>query len=94
MRDKRLITLSVVAALGLPDLADIQINAALGNEEMTEEQLREMALFITHYIGFPSARGSTPWSRRSSRGAPRPPAAARNRSAGQRRSRPPVQVGA
>ncbi|BBY56454.1 carboxymuconolactone decarboxylase family protein [Mycobacterium koreense] len=57
MRDKRLITLSVVAALGLPDLADIQINAALGNEEMTEEQLREMALFITHYIGFPLGSG-------------------------------------
>ena len=53
MRDKRLITLSVVTALGLPDLAEIQINAALQNEEMTAEELREMAIFITHYVGFP-----------------------------------------
>lgn len=53
MRDKRLITLSVVTALGLPDLAEIQINAALHNEEMTESELRQMAVFITHYVGFP-----------------------------------------
>jgi 4-carboxymuconolactone decarboxylase len=53
MRDKRLVTLSVVTALGLPDLAEIQINAALENQEMTEDELREMAIFITHYVGFP-----------------------------------------
>ena len=53
MRDKRLVTLSVVTALGLPDLAEIQVNAALGNAEMTEAELREMAIFITHYVGFP-----------------------------------------
>ena len=53
MRDKRIMTLSVVTALGLPDLAEIQVNAALGNEEMTEDELREMAIFITHYVGFP-----------------------------------------
>lgn len=57
MRDKRLITLSVVTALGQHDLADIQVNAALGNEEMTEDELREMALFITHYVGFPLGSG-------------------------------------
>jgi 4-carboxymuconolactone decarboxylase len=53
MRDKRLVTLSVVTALGLPDLAEIQVNAALDNHEMTESELREMAIFITHYVGFP-----------------------------------------
>lgn len=53
MRDKRIMTLSVVTALGLPDLAEIQVNAALANEEMTEEELRAMAIFITHYVGFP-----------------------------------------
>jgi 4-carboxymuconolactone decarboxylase len=53
MRDKRLITLSVVTALGLPDLAEIQVTAALGNDEMTKAELREMAIFITHYVGFP-----------------------------------------
>jgi 4-carboxymuconolactone decarboxylase len=53
MRDKRLVTLSVVTALGLSDLAEIQVNAALHNHEMTEAELREMAIFITHYVGFP-----------------------------------------
>jgi len=53
MRDKRLVTLSVVTALGLPDLAEIQVGAALHNAEMTEEELRAMAVFITHYVGFP-----------------------------------------
>ncbi len=53
MRDKRIMTLSVVTALGLPDLAEIQVNAALQNSELTPAELREMALFITHYVGFP-----------------------------------------
>lgn len=53
MRDKRLVTLSVVTALGLPDLAEIQVGAALHNAEMTEDELRAMAVFITHYVGFP-----------------------------------------
>ncbi|MEO8815327.1 MAG: carboxymuconolactone decarboxylase family protein [Mycobacterium sp.] len=53
MRDKRLMTLSVVTALGLPDLAEIQVNAALHNDELTADELREMAVFITHYVGFP-----------------------------------------
>ena len=53
MRDKRLMTLSVVTALGLPDLAEIQVEAALKNSELSAEELREMAIFITHYVGFP-----------------------------------------
>ena len=53
MRDKRIMTLSVVTALGLPDLAEIQVNAALQNSELSPDELREMALFITHYVGFP-----------------------------------------
>ncbi|CAN1548308.1 MAG TPA: 4-carboxymuconolactone decarboxylase [Mycobacterium sp.] len=57
MRDKRIMTLSVVTALGLQDLAEIQVNAALENGEMTGEELREMALFITHYVGFPLGSG-------------------------------------
>ena len=57
MRDKRIMTLSVVTALGLPDLAEIQVNAALHNEEMSADELREMAIFITHYVGFPLGSG-------------------------------------
>lgn len=53
MRDKRIMTLSVVTALGLQDLGEVQVNAAMQNNEMTEEELREMAVFLTHYVGFP-----------------------------------------
>ncbi len=53
MRDKRLITLSAVTAFGLPGLAEIQVNAAVQNQEMTADELRQMAVFITHYVGFP-----------------------------------------
>ena len=52
-RDRRLMTLTVVTALNLPDAAEIQINAALQNEELSVDELREMAIFITHYVGFP-----------------------------------------
>jgi 4-carboxymuconolactone decarboxylase len=53
MRDKRIMTLTVVTALGIQDLAEIQANAALHNEELTVSELKEMALFLTHYLGFP-----------------------------------------
>jgi 4-carboxymuconolactone decarboxylase len=53
MRDKRIMTLTVVTALGISDLAEIQTNAALANGEITEEELKEMAIFLTHYLGFP-----------------------------------------
>ncbi|GAT12102.1 carboxymuconolactone decarboxylase family protein [Mycolicibacterium novocastrense] len=53
MRDKRIMTLTAVTAVGNSDLAEIQANAALGNGEMTEDELKEMAVFLTHYLGFP-----------------------------------------
>jgi 4-carboxymuconolactone decarboxylase len=53
MRDKRIMTLTAVTAAGSRDLAEIQINAALLNEELTETELKEMAVFLTHYLGFP-----------------------------------------
>src|SRR6202000_2013248 len=52
-RDKRTMTLPAVTAVGSRDLAEIQINAALLNGELTEDELKEMAVFLTHYLGFP-----------------------------------------
>lgn len=57
MRDRRLMVLSVVTALGLQDLLEVQVNAVLQNEELTEDELREMAIFLTHYVGFPLGSG-------------------------------------
>jgi 4-carboxymuconolactone decarboxylase len=53
MRDKRIMTLTAVTAIGNRDLAEIQINAALLNEELSAAELKEMAVFLTHYLGFP-----------------------------------------
>jgi 4-carboxymuconolactone decarboxylase len=57
MRDKRIMTLSIVTAMGLQDLAEVQVNAALANDELTEDELKEMAIFLTHYVGFPRGSG-------------------------------------
>ncbi|TYB55334.1 carboxymuconolactone decarboxylase family protein [Nonomuraea sp. PA05] len=53
MRDRRLLLVGVLAAKGLNDVLDIQIPAALGNDELTAGELREIAIFLTHYIGWP-----------------------------------------
>jgi 4-carboxymuconolactone decarboxylase len=53
MRDRRLMVIAVVVAQGQEDLQEIQVNAVLQNGELTEDELREMAVFITHYVGFP-----------------------------------------
>ena len=53
MRDKRIMTLAAVTAVGQQDLAEIQVNAALLNGELDEAELKEMAVFLTHYLGFP-----------------------------------------
>jgi 4-carboxymuconolactone decarboxylase len=53
MRDRRMMVIAVVTALGLDDLLEVQVNAILMNGELTEDELREMAVFLTHYVGFP-----------------------------------------
>lgn len=53
MRDRRIMVLTVVTALGNADLTDVQVSAALATEDLTEDELREMAIFLTHYLGFP-----------------------------------------
>ena len=57
MREKRIMTLACVTAVGRQDLAEIQINAALLNGELTDTELKEMAVFLTQYLGFPLGSG-------------------------------------
>jgi 4-carboxymuconolactone decarboxylase len=56
VRDRRLLLLGSLATQGIDDLLEIQVNAALSNEELTVAELREIALFITHYIGWPKGQ--------------------------------------
>ncbi len=53
MRDRRIMVLTMVTALGNSELTETQVNAAFVNGELSEEELREMAIFLTHYLGFP-----------------------------------------
>ena len=53
MRDRRMMLLGVLTALNQEELIEVQVNAILQNEELTREELREMAIFLTHYVGFP-----------------------------------------
>ena len=54
VRDRRLLLLGLLTGQGLQDVADIQIGAALRTGELTPDELREIAIFLTHYAGWPS----------------------------------------
>ena len=55
--ERRLLTIGVLAALGQTDLLDVQFQSALDNGELTEDQVREVVLHLTHYVGWPLATG-------------------------------------
>ena len=54
LRDRRLLLLGLLVGQGQQDVADIQIGAALRRAELTPDELREIAIFLTHYAGWPS----------------------------------------
>ncbi len=56
-RDRRLMTIGVLAALGLTQLVEIQFQSALDRGELTEEQVRETVVHLTHYVGWPLSTG-------------------------------------
>ncbi|MGH0031067.1 MAG: carboxymuconolactone decarboxylase family protein [Myxococcota bacterium] len=55
VRDRRLVVMGIIAALGEPDTFKIQAKAALKKGELTPEQLREVLMQIAHYAGYPRA---------------------------------------
>ncbi|MFI1914613.1 carboxymuconolactone decarboxylase family protein [Nocardia sp. NPDC020380] len=54
MRDRRLLLLGAITAQGNAEIAEIQVGAALRNGELDAEQLKEIAVFLAHYVGWPS----------------------------------------
>jgi 3-hydroxyisobutyrate dehydrogenase-like beta-hydroxyacid dehydrogenase/alkylhydroperoxidase/carboxymuconolactone decarboxylase family protein YurZ len=54
LRDRRLLLLGMLAAQGgLEDIGEIQVRAALRNGELGPDELREIGIFLTHYVGWP-----------------------------------------
>jgi 4-carboxymuconolactone decarboxylase len=60
LRDRRLLLIGLLTGQGQHDVTDIQIGAALRRGDLAPDELREIAIFLTHYAGWPSgARLST-----------------------------------
>ena len=57
VRDRRLVTMGVIAALGERDTFKIQARAALKKQELSPEQLREMLIHLAAYAGYPRTAG-------------------------------------
>jgi 4-carboxymuconolactone decarboxylase len=55
IRDRRLIVMGVLAALGEDAPFVTQMKAALLKNELTAEQVKEIPVFLSHYVGFPRA---------------------------------------
>ncbi len=57
MRDRRLILLGVIGALGEKDTFAIHSKAALKNGKLSPEELRELVIVLANYAGYPRAAG-------------------------------------
>lgn len=53
-RDRRLLLIGLLVGRGMDDVLGLQLEAALGNDELTADELREIVIFLTHYAGWPS----------------------------------------
>jgi 4-carboxymuconolactone decarboxylase len=56
-RDRRLLTMGVIAALGEREAFAIQVRSALRNGELTAAQLRETVIHLAQYAGYPRVSG-------------------------------------
>lgn len=57
IRDRRLFTMGIIAAMGEYDVFTIQAMAALKREELSIEQLNELACHAAPYAGYPRSGG-------------------------------------
>jgi 4-carboxymuconolactone decarboxylase len=55
VRDRRLLLIGAIAALGEGMVLEIQLRAALRKKELTEEQVNEILVMLASYIGYPRA---------------------------------------
>ncbi|MEV0146175.1 MULTISPECIES: carboxymuconolactone decarboxylase family protein [unclassified Nonomuraea] len=52
LRDRRLLLLGLLIGQGIDDQAEVQLDAALRTNLLSEDELREVVVFITHYAGW------------------------------------------
>ncbi|MEO3869238.1 carboxymuconolactone decarboxylase family protein [Nonomuraea sp. B12E4] len=56
VRDRRLLLLGLLVGQGLDDMTEVQLDVALRTGELSEVELREVVVFLSHYAGW--ARGA------------------------------------
>jgi len=57
IRDRRLLVMGVIAALGEADTWRIQVRSAVKNGELTPAQARETLIQLAQYAGYPRVAG-------------------------------------
>jgi 4-carboxymuconolactone decarboxylase len=57
MRDRRLLLMGAILAQGESMTFGVQTKASLKNGELTPDQVREVLVFLVHYVGYPRAAG-------------------------------------
>ena len=57
LRDRRLLTIGVLAAQDKPELLELQFDNTLTRGELTVDQVREVVVHLTHYVGWPISTG-------------------------------------
>ncbi|WP_436774553.1 NAD(P)-binding domain-containing protein [Yinghuangia sp. YIM S09857] len=57
IKQRRLLTIGVLAALGKDDVLEIQFSSAMERGELTGDQLREVVVHLAHYVGWPLTSG-------------------------------------
>lgn len=53
LRDRRLLLVGLLVGLGLDDVVELQLDAALRVGDLSGDDLREVVIFLTHYAGWP-----------------------------------------
>lgn len=53
VRDRRLLLIGLLVGRGLHDVVGLQLEAALANDELDADALREIVILLTHYAGWP-----------------------------------------
>lgn len=57
LRDRRLFTMGIIAALGEADVFGIQVETGLASGHLTEAQVNELILHMVQYVGYPRTTG-------------------------------------
>jgi 4-carboxymuconolactone decarboxylase len=53
VRDRRLITMTILAMHGIPDYLNVHVRASLEKNELSIEELQELAIQVAFYAGWP-----------------------------------------